>query len=348
MLINRAELRLALAAGLCNGFATMSGLAYGFYSPLAVVSVGTGSYGGAIELGRQRLLGTVLGSILLLVGYWGLRDLPMPIAIAITLAALRLLGGWLKLLVGYKVGGLIVVMGWLSHSTNLGTWIPLRFFWTAFGVLVGLLSLRLFWPARSFDTVLKQYGDLFRDLRLTYQDLAQRLVQDSTAGPELADYRRLRARLISLRGLRPSLTLELGEGASRHPSVQLVQCLDDACSRLILMVGGMVRRAPTLNDSALIEQLHAGEAALLRALSTRLEQWEAQLAARRRSLPSPPSAALALPRAWLDLNRELADPSLNRIPLERLERIAARLLLCRQAEQAMQDAERTWGALLPR
>ena len=87
---------------------------------------------------------------------------------------------------------------------------------------------------------------------------------------------------------------------------------------------------------------------MLRALSTRLEQWEVQLAARRRSLPSPPSTALALPQAWLDLNRELADPSLNRIPLERLERIAARLLLCRQAEQAMRDAERAWGALLPR
>lgn len=127
MLISRAELRLAVAAGLSNGFAAMTGLAYGFYSPLAVVSVGTGSYGGAIELGRQRLLGTALGSVLLLVGYWGLRDIPMPIAIAITLAALRLLGGWLKLLVGYKVGGLIVVMGWLSHSANLGTWIPCAF-----------------------------------------------------------------------------------------------------------------------------------------------------------------------------------------------------------------------------
>ena len=72
MLISRAELRLAIAAGLSNGFAAMTGLAYGFYSPLAVVSVGTGSYGGAIELGRQRLPGTVLGPGLLLVGYWGL------------------------------------------------------------------------------------------------------------------------------------------------------------------------------------------------------------------------------------------------------------------------------------
>jgi uncharacterized membrane protein YccC len=348
MLISRAELRLAVAAGLSNGFAAMTGLAYGFYSPLAVVSVGTGSYGGAIELGRQRLLGTVLGSVLLLVGYWGLRDVPMPIAIAITLAALRLLGGWLKLLVGYKVGGLIVVMGWLSHSANLGTWIPLRFFWTAFGVLVGLLSLRLFWPTRSLDTVLRQYGELFSDLRRTYQDLAQRLLNSEAQGPGIEDYKRLRARLISLRALRPALSVELGEGASRHPSVQLVQCLDDACSRLVMMVGGMVRRAPTLNDSALIERLHQGEAALLQVLGQRLEQWEQRFSGRRRTLPQPPSSALALPQAWLDLNRELADPNLNRIPLERLERIAARLLLCRQAEQAMQDAERTWSSVLPR
>lgn len=348
MLISRAELRLALAAGLSNGLAAMSGLAYGYYSPLAVIAIGSGSYGGAIELGRQRLLGSVLGSVLLLLGYWGLQDVPVPIALAITLAALRLLGGWLRLLVGYKVGGLIVVLGWLSHSSELSTWIPLRLFWTTFGVLVGLLSLRLFWPGRSFDAVLRQYGELFADLRQTYLGLAERLETHGTAGPQITDYRRLRARLINLRGLRPALNRELGEGAGLHPSAQLVQCLDDACSRFVLMTGSMVRRAPTLNDSALIEQLHAGEAALLRVLGTRLEQWEVQLVCRRRTLPVPPSAPLALPQAWLDLNRELADPSLNRIPLERLERIAARLLLCRQAEQAMQDAERTWEALLPR
>ena len=39
MLISRAELRLALAAGLSNGLATMSRLAYGYYSPLAVVAI---------------------------------------------------------------------------------------------------------------------------------------------------------------------------------------------------------------------------------------------------------------------------------------------------------------------
>ena len=42
MLISRAELRLAVAAGLSNGFAAMTGLAYGFYSPLAVVSIEIG------------------------------------------------------------------------------------------------------------------------------------------------------------------------------------------------------------------------------------------------------------------------------------------------------------------
>jgi uncharacterized membrane protein YgaE (UPF0421/DUF939 family) len=38
---------------------------------LAVLSVSTGSYGGALELGRQRLLGTTLGAVLLLVSTRG-------------------------------------------------------------------------------------------------------------------------------------------------------------------------------------------------------------------------------------------------------------------------------------
>ena len=194
MLISRAELRLALAAGLSNGLAAMSGLAYGYYSPLAVIAIGSGSYGGAIELGRQRLLGSVLGSVLLLLGYWGLQDVPVPIALAITLASSsrapevdgprsRITGDYAHASSTWsatKVGGLIVVLMGAPrtdaqrHSSELSTWIPLRLFWTTFGVLVGLLSLRLFWPGRSFDAVLRQYGELFADLRQTYLGLAER------------------------------------------------------------------------------------------------------------------------------------------------------------------------------
>lgn len=352
MLITRSELRLAIAAGLSNGFASLTGLAFGYYAPLAVVAVATGSYGGALELGRQRLLGTVLGSILLLVGYWGLKDIPMPLAIAITLAVLRLLGGWLKLLVGYKVGGLIVVMGWLVHESNLVTWIPLRFFWSAFGVLLALLCLRLFWPARTLDGIYGRYGALFGDLQSTYRLLARRLDPHDGDCPEemvsADDYRRLRNQLVGIRQLLPQLRQELGGNADLHPSFQLIRRLDDTCSRLIVMVGGMARQAPSSGSADLLRKVHRAEADLLITLAARLELWQERFSRHRRSLPRVPMTPMELPSSWLMLTRELNDPALNTAPLPRLQRIARRLLLCRQAEQAIGDAERHWQALMPR
>ena len=166
-----------LTAGLGNGFASMTGLADGQYVALSVLSVSSGTYGGAIELGRQRLLGTVLGSILLLIGYECLHPLPLAVGLAITLGSLRLLGGALGLKVGYKVGGMIVVMGWLVHEGNLASWIPLRFFWTALGVLLTLLSLRLFWPARSLSQCLGRYADLTQQLHDSFLARATQLQQ---------------------------------------------------------------------------------------------------------------------------------------------------------------------------
>jgi uncharacterized membrane protein YccC len=147
--INRNALRTALTASLGNGFASITGLPDGQYVALAVLAVSSGTYGTSFELGRQRLLGTVLGSVLLLIGFECLQGLPIAVGLAITLGCLRLLGGLLGLKVGYKVGGMIVVMGWLVHEGNLASWIPLRFFWTALGVVLTVLSLRLFWPARG-------------------------------------------------------------------------------------------------------------------------------------------------------------------------------------------------------
>jgi uncharacterized membrane protein YccC len=139
--INRNALRTALTAGLGNGFASITGLPDSQYVALAVLSVSSGTYGTSFELGRQRLLGTVLGSVLLLIGFECLQGLPIAVGLAITLGCLRLLGGLLSLKVGYKVGGMIVVMGWLVHEGNLASWIPLRFFWTALGVVLTVLSL---------------------------------------------------------------------------------------------------------------------------------------------------------------------------------------------------------------
>ncbi len=350
-MINRNALRTALTAGLGNAFASLSGVEFSQYVALAVLAVSSGTYGGALALGRQRLLGTALGSVLLLIGYEGLRGLPMPLALALTLGALRLLGGLLKLQVGYKAGGMIIVMGWLVHEGGLASWIPIRFFWTSFGVLITLLGLQLFWPARGLDSNLTQVADLLVQLQSCFRDLAARV--DPAMAGAVADpvgigrYRALRNQLVALRRQRPALLQELGSLPERHPATLLMANFDATTSRLITLVGGLVREPPTLQDPQLVVQLHRAEAEFLQAMAGHLGQWERQIRGRR-GLPKPPSSSLQIPPSWQDLGQELNDPTANSASLERLERIASRLMLCRQAEQAIRSAEANWAALLVR
>jgi hypothetical protein len=346
--INRNALRTALTAGLGNGFASITGLPDGQYVALAVLSVSSGTYGTSFELGRQRLLGTVLGSVLLLIGFECLHGLPIAVGLAITLGCLRLLGGLLSLKVGYKVGGMIVVMGWLVHEGNLASWIPLRFFWTALGVVLTVLSLRLFWPARGIAQCLGRYGDLMEQLQHTFTALAQRLEPQPAAGAApapAARFRQLRATLQKARSQRPALLQELGNQPQRHPAVLLVSSLDAAASRLVTMVGGMERAVPPERDPHLVARLHQAEAELLERMATQVGIWSRQLRSAD-GLPSPPPQELELPRSWLDLGAELNDPVANSASLERLERIATRLVLCRQAEQAIRDGENSWRTIM--
>ena len=350
-MINRNGLRTAFTAGLGNAFASLSGVGDSQYVSLAVLAVSTGTYGGALALGSQRLLGTALGSVLLLIGYEGLRGLPMPLALALTLGALRLLGGLLKLQVGYKVGGIVIVMGWLVHEGGLAAWIPLRFFWTCFGVLITLLALRLFWPARGLNSSLDLVAGLLGQLQSCFRDLAAR-VDPSMAGHGadpigIGRYRALRNQLITIRQQRPALLQELGTLPQRHPATLLMANFDATASRLITLVGGLVREPPTLQDPQLVVQLHRAEAELLEAMAGQLGQWERQIRGRR-GLPEPPEIGLHPPPSWQELDQELNDPTANTASLERLERIASRLMLCRQAEQAICDGEAHWLAILAR
>ena len=350
-MINRNGLRTAFTAGLGNAFASLSGVGDSQYVSLAVLAVSTGTYGGALALGSQRLLGTALGSVLLLIGYEGLRGLPMPLALALTLGALRLLGGLMKLQVGYKVGGIVIVMGWLVHEGGLAAWIPLRFFWTCFGVLITLLGLRLFWPARGLDSSLAQVATLLIQLQSCFRDLAARVdsaMASQSSNPVGIDrYRALRNQLIAIRRQRPALLQELGSLPERHPATLLMANFEATASRLITLVGGLVREPPSLQDPQLVVQLHRAEAELLQAMAGQLGQWERQISGRR-GLPNPPESGLQLPRSWQQLGQELNDPTANSASLERLERIASRLMLCRQAEQAISTAEANWAAILDR
>ena len=351
MILRRGELRMALTAGLGNAFASLSGLPFGYYVPLAVLAVGMGSYGGSLALGRQRILGSVLGAALLVVGYEGLTAVPMPLALALTLAALRLLGGALGLQVGYKVGGIIVVMGWLVHGGQLAGWIGLRLGWTCFGVMLALLSVRLFWPNRSLVLAFADTDALLAELQRLYGDLADRLdpaTAAAAAGSPPVDverYRSLRARLLALRRQRPGLKEELGHNAERHPLYRLMEGFDRAASRLVNASGALVRRQPPLGDPSLTARLNRAEADLLRCLVERLGLWRRLLKAAPGALPRPPVEELGLPESWTALEQALLDPAMDGASLERLERLAARLVLCRQAAQAIRDGEASWRLL---
>ena len=350
-MINRNALRTVFTAGLGNAFASLSGVGDSQYVSLAVLAVSTGTYGGALALGSQRVLGTALGSVLLLIGYEGLRGLPMPLALAITLGALRLLGGLLKLQVGYKVGGIVIVMGWLVHEGDLASWIPIRFFWTSFGVLITLLALRLFWPARGLDSSMTQVAGLLDHLQSCFCDLAAQVdpaITGQGADPiGISRYRALRNQLVAIRRQRPALLQELGTLPERHPATLMMDNFEATASRLITLVGGLVREPPTLQDPQLVVQLHQAEAELLHAMAGQLGQWEGRIRGRR-GLPKPPEAGLEALRSWQELDQELSDPTANTASLERLERIASRLMLCRQAEQAIRDGEANWAAILGR
>ena len=68
-LITRTDLRLALTAGLSAGFVIVLGLPDAFYAPLAVGAALGGTVGATRLLGTQRVLGTLLGGVIVAIGF---------------------------------------------------------------------------------------------------------------------------------------------------------------------------------------------------------------------------------------------------------------------------------------
>ena len=348
VLAQRREVRLALTAGLMNGLALLSAVPYGYYATLAVLSSMGSSYGTTLELGRQRVLGTLLGALMLLLCQEGLRGVPLPLGLAIALGGQRLLGGLLGLKVGYKVGGIVIVMGWLVHSGQFAVWLPLRLFWTVIGVIVGLLSMRLFWPSSAVADGWGAWAQLLQRLAEAMSCLASPGGRAPADG--LASMAPLRARLISLRSALPAVRDELGGAAADHPVLALLACLDDSCSRLIGLLSGLQRLPPHSHSDGL-ETLHQGELALLAAVSARVHLWAQALALPagrgRYRLPRVPTPPFEPGETWWAMERLLDDPRINRRDLTTLERVAARLQLCRQLLDALERTERQWQRCSP-
>ncbi|MFM7674488.1 MAG: FUSC family protein [Synechococcus sp.] len=350
MLIRREELRLVLTAGLTNALGFLAPLGFGYYATLAVLAVGTGTYGNSLRLGRQRLLGTLLGAAMLVLTKECLGTLPLALGMGLSLGLMRALGEWLGLRVGYKVGGLVLVMGWLVHGDDLAWWIPLRTFWTIVGILLASLSLRLFWPSQAVAQARSQWHGLLGSLAEGLEQAAAEL-HGGSAAPATAHGRggqqvlELRRQLGLLRRNRPPVEAELGGHPSHHPLLRNFSLLEEACSILIGALSTLERQPPPLGQVASLATLREAEADLLKAAARQLGAWRRTLLVPGEWLKPPPP--FQIPASWSVADQWLRDSSFASLELSRLQRIARRLVACQQVLSCLRSTESRWRQLGP-
>lgn len=341
----RDTLRLAGTVTLVNGFSNLTGLPFALYASLAVVSVTVGNYGNTLELGRQRLVGTAVGAVVVFFGYRAWGHLPVVVALPLALLLARLIAGSLRLTVGYGVCCFVVVMGWLTHDQQLDTWIPLRLLWTAFGVLMALLSLRLFWPSRARIQQRQGLLQLLVNLGETLQAMAGRHAdargpQEPWRQPLGQRLKALRSTLLGLREQRQGALMELGPLASQHPLARLWDLLDQACEALILDLDEL-RRLPVSEWQAWgLEGTAAAADQFVAGVAQRLLGWQEQLR-QPLELPPPPSEPRpALPVQALQTPEATA--AMQQLSPVELQRVASRLMVLNRIDHTLASTEQQW------
>lgn len=331
----QSSLRLGLTVAVVQGFATITGLQYITYASLAVLSVTVSTYGETYELGRQRLFGTLVGGLVVLVAYPALQGLPLVVGLPLALLLTRVIAGALRLSVGYSVGCMVVITGWVLHESQLDSWIPLRLFWTLFGVLATLWSLRLFWPALARQRQRQALVDLIGQLQQAWE--CHRLHQDQPLAP-------LRRALVEVRAQRSAALRELGSVPQRHPLAQLWQSLDTALEDQILILGEAQRLAlPPWQDPAFTSLGHHLSERLVE-VQGRLQTWQALLQAQM--LPPAPQPRWQPVDVVRLVDDQAIEQALARLPEETGRQLATRLMLLNRLEQGLRSAEDQWRAAL--
>jgi hypothetical protein len=246
--------------------------------------------------------------------------------------------------VGYTVCCFVVISGWLTHEQQLDSWIPLRLFWTAFGILMALLSLRLFWPSTAR---LQQRQGLLQLLVDLGQTLEESLQQASAAERRRTMSQRLRGlrqSLLNLRTERVGALRELGPLASRHPVAQMWELLDHACESLMLDLDELNRLPDPQWQSLGLEHQRAAAAAFSAAVAERLLDWQAALG-RALELQAPPQAPLPILPLEI-LHNDQAKAAFQRMAPQQLQQVADRLVVLNRIDHTISSTERHWRALV--
>lgn len=281
----RSDLRLALVTGLSAGFGLLSPIPFGYYLPMTTAAVLSGSYGSSMKMGIQRLMGSLMGVLLLLI-FSRCLDLPLALGLGLALGTTRLLGGALGLEVGYKVGGNIIVMGWLVHNDVESSWGALRLGWTAVGIVVSLWAARWVWPSRAIPALHRQFADLFDTFSSELSLDADVLRQDKPRRLPIEERRSRRTLMLNqlngLRQQRQAAQVELGGNPENHPLHQLWSQLDLFASQLVSVHDGFRGLPAPVQSPRAVRELHEQEARVLDNQIAMLSQLSEEL--RRPSL----------------------------------------------------------------
>lgn len=353
-MMHRDDLRLAICVGLAAGFGSISTVPDGYYLPLTVAAVMVGSYGGSYALGLQRVICTLLGGLLLLIAQPAFTGLPFPIGLALMLGLIRFLGGCLGLEAGYKITGMVVVMGWLMQSTAVDGWLGLKLSWTALGVVLALLALHLFWPSTAIREHQQAYGALLELQREALLEQQRLLVQ--SAGARLSPARRkerhreLMRALIQSRATRSAAVLELGANPYAQPQMHLWTDLERCCAAIAGCITALRALREPLVAVPGFRGLHQAEAHLLADAAALLGVWQDALKKNRPALSADSTSQdlQASIEHLRSVERDLLkQPDLPQVldPFQQRQ-LARRLLLCYQIGAVVQRMQLRWQELI--
>ena len=262
----RHDLRLAVVTGLSAGIGLLSPIPYGYYLPLTTTAVLSSTYGNSMKLGIQRLLGSLMGVIVLIIFTRGL-ELPLPLGLGLALATTRLFGGILGLQVGYKVAGNIIVMGWLVHEQVETVWGPIRLFWTGLGIVISLWASQSIWPSRTIPILHEQFSSLLiaisQELTTESSQLKKGFPIATSPKQQQSIRFTLQGQLNAVRQQQLSAQMELGVNSEHHPLHDLWSSIDLLISQLLSSLWAMRSLTTPIQKTEEIKQLHRKEAELI-------------------------------------------------------------------------------------
>ena len=262
----RHDLRLAVVTGLSAGIGLLSPIPYGYYLPLTTTAVLSSTYGNSLKLGIQRLLGSLMGVIILIIFTRGL-ELPLPLGLGLALATTRLFGGILGLQVGYKVAGNIIVMGWLVHEQVETVWGPIRLFWTGLGIVISLWASQSIWPSRTIPILHEQFSSLLiaisQELTTESSQLKKGFPIATSPKQQQSIRFTLQGQLNAVRQQQLSAQMELGVNSEHHPLHDLWSSIDLLISQLLSSLWAMRSLTTPIQKTEEIKQLHRKEAELI-------------------------------------------------------------------------------------